>query len=80
MSVNVVGTLFRLLQNEEQDEEELPEQVRIGKKPIFVLKINGQIAFGQSPILTKSCKRIEVKKNHHRYHHRLHKELKHARF
>lgn len=29
MSVNVVGTLFRLLQNEEQDEEELPEQVQL---------------------------------------------------
>ena len=50
MSVNVVGTLFKLLQNEEQDEEELPEQVRIGQKPIFVLEINNQIAFGQSPI------------------------------
>ncbi|XP_068751890.1 outer dynein arm-docking complex subunit 2-like [Montipora capricornis] len=29
MSVNVVGTLFKLLQNEEQDEEELPEQVQL---------------------------------------------------
>lgn len=29
MSVHVVGTLFKLLQNEEQDEEELPEQVQL---------------------------------------------------